>query len=171
MKSEIKKLKQQVQQLTKKNRRQDKLAQNQVRNKVYEILNPIFTAGQIRKILHPEKKKRIRWKPEDIATAIALRSVSPKAYRYLRKRNMRLPGLSTLQTQAAAVNMQPGVLETVLSIMKSKRDQVTEIERLCVLSFDEVYISQEIEIDRKEEQKIGPHKTVQFGMIRDTDYS
>lgn len=73
---------------------------------------------------------------------------------------MPLPAFSALRKRAAEIDMSPGVLEAVLSIMKSRSDEVAEIERLCVLSFDEVYISQNIEIDRKEEQKIGPHKTI-----------
>lgn len=158
-------MKREIEKLSKKMRQQEKLAQKEVKNKVYEILKPIFTTGQINKLLHPTKS-HIRWSPEDIASAIALRSVSPKGYRYLRKKKMPLPGFSTLRKRAAAVDMSPGVLEAVLSIMKSKSHEVSNIERLCVLSFDEVYISQNIEIDRREEQKIGPHKTVQFGMVR-----
>ena len=74
---------------------------------------------------------------------------------------MPLPGFSTLRKQTAAVDIKPGILEAVLSIMESKSGEVSETERLCILSFD-----QDIEIDRKQEQKIGPHKTVQLGMIR-----
>ena len=50
--------------------------------------------------------------------------------------------------------------------MENKGKELPEHEKLCILSFDEIYISQDIEIDRQKEQKIGPHKTVQFGMIR-----
>jgi len=34
-------------------------------------------------MLHP-KAKVYKWTPEDISSAITLRSISPKAYRYLR---------------------------------------------------------------------------------------
>lgn len=163
---ENKKLKQEVQKLNKRMRQQERLARKEIQNKVYEILKPIFTTRQIIELLHPTKSN-IRWSPEDIASAIALRSVSPKGYRYLRKKNMPLPAFSTLRKRAAAVDMSPGVLETVLSNMKNKSDEVSDIERLCILSFDEVYISQNIEIDRKEEQKIGPHKTIQFALTAD----
>jgi hypothetical protein len=35
------------------------------------------------------------------------------------------------------------------------------VEKLCVLSFDEMYVSNRIDIDKKEEQKLGPHKSCQ----------
>jgi len=47
-----------------------------------DILSQVFTLGQIR-ILMKSHKKRVKWFSEDIS-AILLRCVSPKAYRYLR---------------------------------------------------------------------------------------
>lgn len=55
--------------------RQNKITVNK---KINEILKNVFTPQQIRKIMHPQKK-RVKWEIEDIASAIALRSVSPKA--------------------------------------------------------------------------------------------
>lgn len=50
--------------------------------------------------------------------------------------------------------------------MQSKAPELKEHEKICVLSFDEIYISQNIEIDKKQERRVGPHKTVQVGMAR-----
>jgi len=56
------------------------------------LLNKIFSPTQISQILHPTKTV-YKWLPEDISSAITLRSISPKAYRYLRnKKNYPLPG-------------------------------------------------------------------------------
>lgn len=151
--------------MTKKMRMQDKMVQKQTKEKVYEILRPVFTIGQIKKLLNPNKKA-IKWNSDDIATAIALRSVTPKGYRYLRKKNYPLPALSTLRKKAAEIMIEPGVLEEVLSVMKSKEKDLSSQEKICVLAFDELYISQDIEIDRKKEKTVGPHKTVQVGMAR-----
>ena len=79
---------------------------------------------------------------------------------------MPLPALSRLRNRAVAIDMRPGVIAPVLSVLESIGKNMTEVEKLCVLCYDEVYISQHIEIDKKEEKRIGPHKTVQFGMIR-----
>lgn len=57
-----------------------------------DILSKFFTSTQINQILHPSKKVS-KWLPEDISSAITLRSISPKAYRYLRnKKQYPLPG-------------------------------------------------------------------------------
>jgi len=49
------------------------------------ILSQLFTPTQIQLLLHP-KKKVYQWTPEDISSAITLRSISPKCYRYLREK-------------------------------------------------------------------------------------
>ena len=71
--------------MNKQLRFRDKVLQKEIKDKVYEILNPVFTIGQINKLLHPEKSV-IKWNSENIASAIALRSISPRGYIYLRKR-------------------------------------------------------------------------------------
>lgn len=151
--------------LNKKLKNQEKVYRKQIENKVHEILSPIFTAGQIKKLLHPNKKK-VKWSKEDIASAIALRSVSPKGYRFLRNKKYPLPGLSTLRKWAAKVKIEEGVLDSIIDLMKVKSETLKDHERLCALSFDEIYCSQNIEIDRKLEKRVGPHKTVQVGMVR-----
>ncbi|XP_057658778.1 uncharacterized protein LOC130895480 isoform X2 [Diorhabda carinulata] len=65
--------------------------------KYQDALATVFTKGQIQKLMDPIKGKKIRWSSEDIASAISLRSVSPKAYRYLRTNSYPLPALSTLR--------------------------------------------------------------------------
>ncbi|KAE9529984.1 hypothetical protein AGLY_011446 [Aphis glycines] len=61
-------------------------------NKFRSTLSNMFSPQQITMILH-KKKKVGKWEPEDIASAITLRSISPKAYRYLRdKLEFPLPG-------------------------------------------------------------------------------
>ena len=52
-------------------------------NRFNNILNKLLSPTQIKLLLHP-KNKVYSWKPEDISSAITLRSISPKAYRYLR---------------------------------------------------------------------------------------
>jgi len=60
--------------------------------RVHSVLSKLFTSTQIDAILNGNKKI-YKWTPEDIASAISLRSVSPKVFRYLReKRHIPLPG-------------------------------------------------------------------------------
>lgn len=61
-------------------------------NKFNNILNKLLSPTQIKLLLHP-KNKVYSWEPEDISSAITLRSISPKAYRYLRnEKQFPLPG-------------------------------------------------------------------------------
>ncbi|XP_071652398.1 uncharacterized protein [Temnothorax longispinosus] len=70
--------------------------------KMTELLGKMFSPGQIRMILNPSLRK-IKWSSEDIARAISLRCVSPKAYRYMKNvLQMPLPGLSTLRRCTAS---------------------------------------------------------------------
>lgn len=82
------------------------------------VLGKLFSPGQIKKLMNPEKT--IRWSPTDIASAISLRSVSPKAYRYLRSLQYPLPALSTLRKWASTIEIIPGILKSVISLMKKK---------------------------------------------------
>lgn len=58
----------------------------------HSLLSKIFTSTQIDMILNP-KTKVYKWTPDDISSAITLRAISPKAYRYLRnQKSFPLPG-------------------------------------------------------------------------------
>jgi len=47
------------------------------------ILDNVFTPGQVRILCNPNQKSA-KWSAEDISRAISLRSISPKAYKFLR---------------------------------------------------------------------------------------
>lgn len=67
----------------------------QFNQKFNNILNGFFTPTQIQLLLH-KKQKPYKWQTEDITSAITLRSLSKKAYIYLRdKKGFPLPGLRT----------------------------------------------------------------------------
>lgn len=125
----------------------------------------MFTPGQIKLLLN--NKSKTRWGNEDIASAISLRSISPKAYNYLKDvKKHPLPGMSTLREWAKNINIAPGLLTDVLEMMEEKAKLLSLFEKITVISMDEVYISHEVAIDRREEQVIGPHRTVQVVMAR-----
>lgn len=92
--------------------------------------------------------------------------MSPKAYRYLKKNNYPLPGLSILRNWAFRLDLTKGILMEILTLMKRKANSLLDFEKIVVVCFDEIYISQKVEIDRKAEQVVGPHKTCQIGIVR-----
>jgi hypothetical protein len=50
--------------------------------------------------------------------------------------------------------------------VKNKSVEFTETEWLCILSFDEMYVSNPLDIEKKEERKVGPHKSCQVVIVR-----
>lgn len=131
-----------------------------------DTLRIVFTLGQIRK-LTSSKNKRIRWSAEDISSAIALRSLSSRAYNYLREaKNFPLPCVQTLRNWITKFSVQPGILKDVLEIMANKAHQLSKLEKLIVLCFDELYISNKVDLERRQQKIYGPHKTSQFIMTR-----
>lgn len=108
------KLKQQMDVLMKKiTEKKDKEKDDKV---PIHVLQKVFTAGQIKLLMSSNTNTRIKWSAEDITSAIALRSISPKAYRYLRNvKEMPLPCMSTLNNWGATFNIPPGILTDVQS--------------------------------------------------------
>lgn len=128
-------------------------------------LRKVFTPGQISMLL--STSSRVQWSSEDIMSAISLRSLSPKAYKYLRKvKRMPLPCLTTLHNWVAKFNVFPGLLKEVLNIMSTKGRDFSTADKLTVLTFDDLYVSNQLDIDRKQQKVYGPHKTCLFIMAR-----
>lgn len=110
----------------------------------------------------------MKWSVEDYGTAVTLRNLSPKTCRYLKtKLNYPLPDLSTLRKWAVKqLSLEVGVLHDVLKLMKARATNMSELDRVTVLAFDEMYLNEEVSFDSREEQIIGPHKAVQVVFAR-----
>lgn len=159
MSEEIKKLKEQLEE---KNQQLQNMASQTI---PLQALQNTLTEGQIKSIMNP--KKLIKWNKNDIAMAISLKSVSSKAYNYLRtKRNFPLPSASTLRRWLSSLNLKTGILECVLPQMEVKAAEFSVLEKLCVLSFDEIYLKQTMSIDKKKQKVIGPHRSCQVALLR-----
>lgn len=123
-----------------------------------DILHAVFTPGQVKKLMAPNAK-RIKWSADDISSAIALRSLSGKTYKYLRElKQLPLPCESTLRNWAASFDTKPGVLKDVLKIMQSKGEDLSVADKITVLTFDEIYISNILDLERREHKIYGLHK-------------
>lgn len=135
---------------------------------INSILSTVFSPGQIQAIhLGPKWKKHIRWSAEDISSAISLQSVSSKAYRYLSKKcNFPLPSATTLCRWAQQMSFKKGFIEEVFAIMYGKVEHMSTLERIAVISFDEMYLSKRIEFEPKSEQILGPCNNVQVMCAR-----
>lgn len=131
-----------------------------------KVLKEVFTPGQITKLMSPTNS-RIQWSPADIVSAIGLRALSPKAYRYVRNvKKIPLPCPTTLHNWVAKFNVLPGILSDVLKIMSSKENDLSVTKKLTILTFDELYVCNKLDMERKQQKIYGPHKTCQFIMAR-----
>lgn len=102
-----------------------------------------------------------------MAAAVSLKCVSVKAYRYL-ENTVKIPllAISTLKKWVAKFECPPGIMKNVINIMKMKSSTFNAMDKITVLSFDEMSLSNLASIDRKYEQKIGPHKNCQVVTAR-----
>lgn len=82
------------------------------------------------------------------------------------KINYPLPSPSTLVKWAARLDIQPGFFGKILSIMDVCGQGMTEMEKICVIEFDEMSVSKAIEFDSRTDTVIGPHKNMQVIMVR-----
>lgn len=123
----------------------------------------IFTKGQIAKL--KSGVKRIRWTEEDVTQGITLYATSAKLYKLLYRKNFPLPAVRTLQTWAQKVNISPGLIEPVFKLL-SATTHMTDIDKICVLSFDEAKIRKSYCYDRSSDSTLSPVNYVQVAMIR-----
>ena len=91
-------------------------------------------------------------------SAITFRSISPKCYNYLRtKKGIPLPSKSTLNKRVQNLECEPGILHSVLTLMKAKADTLSTIERVTVMSFDEMCLAKNWSYDKGKDILYMPH--------------
>lgn len=128
-------------------------------------LTKMFSPSQITSLMQNKPVKS--WEKEDIASAISLKCVSSKAYKYLREKlSFPLPSLSTLYRWMSKLNVEPGVLYPVFQLLRDRATSMDAYQRLCVLSFDETSVSKEWTYDRANDTVYSPKRYVQCAMIR-----
>ena len=126
-----------------------------------------FTTAQL-KILAEKKKRIYKWNDEDIVKGLLLRSISTRAYQFIRLQNfLPLPSLSTLKNWVRHFRCEPGVQDDVLKILKNKiESESSPLSKLAAISFDEMEISRCYEYDQSSDRVLGPHKKLQLVMAR-----
>lgn len=74
--------------------------------------------------------------------------------------------MSTLVKWASRLNFRQGILLDVIRIMKIAAMNLSNIEKLCVIQFDEMKIKSTYEYDKKNDQILRPHSQMQVIMVR-----
>ena len=128
-------------------------------------LKKCFSATQVEHLLAGTNVNF--WKDDDISKALTLRSLSPKAYKLLREQwKFPLPSLATLYRWSNKVDVEPGIIQSVINLLKYKSESMTQIECVCVISFDEMSISKVWSYDKATDTLYEPKSKVQCVMIR-----
>lgn len=124
----------------------------------------VLTPGQIKSL---SCKGVIRWTSEDISRAVMLRALSRKTYSYLRENvKFPLPSPATLSRWCSKFICLPGILKSILMLVQRCCEGLPELDKLCVLSFDEMHIDSRIEYSIAMDKIVGPHSKVQVVLIR-----
>lgn len=129
------------------------------------LLNGVLTNNQLDVILG--RKKKPHWTTEEIALAFAIRYLSKRCYLFLREEiHFPLPCISTLSSYAQKIDMRNGVLKDVLKSMHYMGLELSERDRACVISYDEMSVCKTLEYDRSNDEIVGPHTHAQIVMVR-----
>lgn len=125
-------------------------------------LGKIFTNTQIN-ILKSGGKRTV-FNATDMSAAICLHTAGPRAYNHLYKKGFPLPCRSTLYNWLSNVNITPGTLDVVIDLMEN--DDMPEVDKLCVLSFDEMKVAAAYEYDSSADVVYEPSNYVQMAIVR-----
>ena len=135
-------------------------------NLVRAELSKSFTDSQAKTLA--ERKKRVRWGIKDISQGLILRTLSKKAYQYIRSNQIfPLPAISTLRKWIRNFKCQPGIQLPILRIIKEKiLAENSASYRAASLSFDEMDMSRQHQYDHRNDQVLGPNKKLQVAVAR-----
>ena len=96
-----------------------------------------FFASQLRNSSQRCKAKGRRWTYKDKVIALSLYHQSPRAYQFC-LRILTLPSVSSLRKWLSNVEVRPGFPRKVFELLRDKVAGMTEKNKLCVITFDEM---------------------------------
>jgi hypothetical protein len=139
-----------------------------IRQKVQQLeedqksFQKLFTPEQMKKLKNPAT--RPRWSIEEISKAIVIYSAGARAYRLLSKKGYPFPAPSTLRSWVKKIKIAPGILKPVFNVIKLT--DMTEQQKICVLSFDEMKVRKIYLYDKSNDETLKPYSYVQVVMLR-----
>ena len=126
-----------------------------------------FTPGQVKSIMNPNKK--IQYSKEDVVQALVQKSLGTKAFNHLRKTAAyRIPSRQTQERWLGnLMSSMPGFqTDAILAAKELMKHSIDERFNESVLVFDEMHLSQKMELHKKTQNILGPYSKVQVVMIR-----
>lgn len=120
-------------------------------NNMSDITKKFFECQMKTQRLHPRGR---RFSLDDKMFALSLYKVSAKAYR-LMSRVFALPSRKTLSDLLHAIALQPGINSQLIEHLKLTVSGITELDKTCVLLFDEISLSAGVQYSKAEDKIIG----------------
>ena len=125
-----------------------------------------LTAITEKQLSSAESGRRVQWTAEDVSRALGLRCRGHKAYNYVRQvMHLPLPSDTTLSRWIRAFRVTSGVMEAAVTVLQAAVRGMTPLERLCVISFDEMALDGRLCYDASSDQIISGSK-LQLLMVR-----
>ncbi|KAF0289762.1 Transposable element P transposase [Amphibalanus amphitrite] len=122
-----------------------------------------MTADVIEKPLMAATGRRIRWSPGNVSN---LRCLTRKGYKYAQSvLKIPLPSASTLSRWTRAFRVTPGVMDAAASVLEAVTTDMSDMDRLCVISFDEMSLDSRYCYDSTADQVLRGSK-LQLLMVR-----
>ena len=127
---------------------QDLLKTTQVDSELQNSICKIFSPKQIERL--KQKTSMVHWTDDDISKAIALDSISSKAYNYLRDiMKYPFPSRSTIKRWLTQIQIRPGILQSVLNLLTVNFEHASPMQTICTMAFDEMGIDSSYCYDEK----------------------
>jgi hypothetical protein len=102
-------------------------------------LNGKFSNGQLDILLSKKPQKFSRkWTQADYSTAMAVRGISIKAFNFVRKNIVPLPGDSTLDRKFGFIHVSQGLIEPAIAYLRQRVPRMAPREKLAGIAFDEM---------------------------------
>lgn len=94
-------------------------------------------------------KKRKLWLPNEKKTAIAIFYKGPATYKFLRRKGVILPAVSTIKKWLQNFSCYPGFNKKFFHILLQKSQTMLPFEKKCIVLFDEMALKKTLEYNRK----------------------
>ncbi|KAB0803623.1 hypothetical protein PPYR_00593 [Photinus pyralis] len=97
------------------------------------------------------KKKIKKWPVSVKQIAMSVYYTSPAAYKTLKKYNVILPGVSTIKKWMQVFDFNAGFSSEVFRNIRMAARQMNEMQKICILSFDEMSIKRNLDYNKSKD--------------------
>lgn len=94
-------------------------------------------------------RKRTPWLPNEKKVSICMYYKSPSAYKFLRSKGVILPSVSIIKKWNGNFTCHTGINKNLFKLLKLKASTMTDMQRRCVMLFDEMSLKKHLDYNKK----------------------